>query len=220
MQAGVKGAFTGAMFGAIGGYYGNNWTSSRVAANSLAGGVSSRASGGKFVDGLKISLAMSMMRMGWEYTKKATDAYKYTACSEGSNSCEYNEWGELLTDGTRGADYKLGYSERDNNWITSSGMGAEGRGTHMYSVDSYVGRFVNQVSKTHDWLNSDFSRNFGFYGYSYDSGLWIGASEAYNTIFQFYSFAGMLPAGVYTAGAMSASLPVDAINNLSKNYKE
>ncbi len=216
-EGATKGAISGAIFGGIQGYYGDTWTWSRVAVTSVSGGVTSEISGGKFEDGFLSALTVSMVRMGWGYTKEITNDYKLMACRAGKNECEYNKWGELLTDGTRGAEYKKPYGPDDNNWFTESEMGPEGRGTHRYKVDSMYGRFINKVSKVHDWSNSDLSRVFGFHGYSRTSGLWIGASEQYNTLFQAYSLIGMVPAGAYTAVAMSATLPVDSIYRLSRS---
>ncbi len=64
MKAGVQGAFSGAVFGGIAGAFGNNWNMSRVGANSLAGGVTSKINGGEFKDGLRAALVVSMLTYG------------------------------------------------------------------------------------------------------------------------------------------------------------
>lgn len=58
----AMGAFSGAVFGAVGGYYGDAWTPGRVAASALAGGVTSKVSGGKFKDGAFLSALTSGAR--------------------------------------------------------------------------------------------------------------------------------------------------------------
>jgi RHS repeat-associated protein len=69
LYGGWNGALQGAKYGAIGGaiggtvsaMYGNSWGLERVAANSLAGGVSSVAQGGSFSDGFRSSLIVSSL---------------------------------------------------------------------------------------------------------------------------------------------------------------
>ena len=61
IKGGAQGAISGAAFGGVSGYYGDQWTLGRVAANGAAGGVSSSASGGNFNDGLKTSLATGLL---------------------------------------------------------------------------------------------------------------------------------------------------------------
>ncbi len=63
LKTGVKGAFSGAVFGGIGGHYGETWNSSRVAANSLAGGVNSKLNGKEFHEGAKVSMVVSLLTL-------------------------------------------------------------------------------------------------------------------------------------------------------------
>lgn len=218
LKGAVVGAFSGAMFAGIGGHYGDTWNMSRVGANTVAGGISSKAAGGNFANGARLSFALSMVRMGWEHTKSQTNALKIKACNSGSElSCKSNKWGELLTDGGRDTDYDtLGYGKQKGNLITNGGMALEGTGDHYYNEDSYLGRYVNKVSKTHDWMNSNLSKSIGFHGYNADTGFWLSGSEAYNTAFQIYSFGGMLPASIYTNAALMAPYPVDAFRELNE----
>ena len=60
-RAGLKGAMSGAVFGGIGGYYRSTWNMARVSANTLAGGVNSRLSGGRFIEGASFALVTSML---------------------------------------------------------------------------------------------------------------------------------------------------------------
>ncbi len=64
LKGAVIGAVSGAAFGGISGYYGNTWTLGRVAANSLAGGASAELAGGRFKEGFKLSMAVSLLTYG------------------------------------------------------------------------------------------------------------------------------------------------------------
>src|SRR5690606_36580859 len=88
------------------------------------------------------------------------------------------------------------------NWFTNSGMAPEGMGQHVYSENSWTGRWTNWTSKTHDYLNS--------WGYD-ETGFWVSRSELYNTVFQAYSMAGMVPAFAFTTAAMAATIPTPLI---------
>lgn len=63
-SAGFNGAISGAVFGGIAGAYGRTWNSSRIGANSLAGGLTTKATGGEFKDGFRSALAVSMLTYG------------------------------------------------------------------------------------------------------------------------------------------------------------
>ena len=191
-----------AAFSAVNAQYGDAWNTGRVIDNGLVGGAMAKLGGGKFADGFNISAGLAAIRMGWEYTKGVTNGYKLTACSQGFSSCKYNDAGELLTDGGRGEIQYPGTNSGNGNFITNGGMALEGSGRHLYQENSLIGRFVNHVSKSHDWLNSDLSKAFGFRGYDQVTGMWFAGNEAYNTAFQVYSFAGMLPAATFTSLAM------------------
>jgi hypothetical protein len=62
--------------------------------------------------------------------------------------------------------------------------------------NSSLGRFINLVSKPHDFMNS---WNYNDYGYS------IGREYIGNTMFDFSSYAAMPVAGFYTGFAFSAT---------------
>jgi len=73
-------------------------------------------------------------------------------------------------------------------------MGAQGDPTgHWYDEESFLGRFINQVSKVHDWQN----------GWNYNDGAYVGRGVMFNTAFDaLWSFPGMLPAAAYTGFAL------------------
>jgi hypothetical protein len=113
----------------------------------------------------------------------------------------FSKWGELLTDGGRDVDYDTYNKSRLGNWFTqSAGMAKEGSGEHLYDENGYIGRFVNFVSKQHDFQNS--------WNYSEQTGYYLSRGAAFDSLFQAYSFAGMIPAAVYTGvGLMSTNVP-------------
>ncbi|NQZ11383.1 MAG: hypothetical protein HRT35_29880, partial [Algicola sp.] len=63
LEGAWKGAVTGALMGGVNGYFGNSWNMQRVAANGVAKGITARINGGKFMDGLKGSLATSLLTL-------------------------------------------------------------------------------------------------------------------------------------------------------------
>ena len=207
LDGALKGAAAGAIFGGITGAYGSVWNAQRVAANSLAGGVSSEISGGKFADGMKFSLITSMVRVGWEYTRYVTNKLKLLSVENGGAPPSLNEYGELRTDGVRGP--APGVEGAKSMIGAKFGMSPEGA-AHIYDEWRPVSRFINQVSKPHDFFNSiRYDFNTGFFR-PFQSQL---AAEA----FEFYSFAGMPIAGAYTVIAQTANIPIDSIRELNKD---
>jgi RHS repeat-associated protein len=64
VKAGAKGALSGAVFGGVAGAFGQTWSLSRVGANGLAGGATSKINGGNFNEGFKEALAVSLLTYG------------------------------------------------------------------------------------------------------------------------------------------------------------
>jgi len=208
MSSGVKGAFSGAVFGGIGGYYGDAWNIGRVSANGLAGGVTSKANGGEFRDGARLALATSIVRLGWEKMRGITNAHKINASNQPSGrGLVYNSRGEPMTYSNRGSEQMIEGYVPGTNFITRLTDGAEWEGSVFSNKDGLLARTGNIVSKGHDWWNSDFSKMVGFEGYSLTTGFVLQGTEAYNTAFQLWSLAGMLPMAGYSGVAMSASAP-------------
>ena len=198
LPAGVNGAVNGAIFGGIAGNYGAAWNIERVAVTAGTTGLISVANGGKFSDGLRDGLRSSLLSLSVSLAGQTTDSLKRLSCqtSPDESVCNLNRWGELLTDGSRNVQCQGGPGTCwGRNVFTASGMGGEGLGLfdaklnpdgHYYSENSYIGRFINNVSKVHDLFNSA--------GYDWSTGAWISKGEIYDSLFQFYSFAGMIPA--------------------------
>lgn len=119
---------------------------------------------------------------------------KQAACDTNGSICQRNEQGELRTDGARATDWS-GNPDRTGNALTRSGMEAEASGLHIYDPEGVLGnrnlaRYINHVSKIHDFFNS--------VNYS-SEGLYISRGVGFDTVFQLYSFAGMPVAGALTA---------------------
>jgi RHS repeat-associated protein len=64
LNAGIIAGASAMAFSAIGGYYGNTWTVGRVGVTAVAGGVTAEASGGRFIDGFKMSAATALFSYG------------------------------------------------------------------------------------------------------------------------------------------------------------
>ena len=191
----LKSGLSGAVSGGIDGYYGSSWSFDRVLANSVAGGISAQLQGGQFKDGFKSALVASSARYGWDYTRQATDNLKVLASSSGGDELVYDERGQVRTDGARDTDWSLNLNQ-EGNWLTRSGMEREGSGQHWYDPggpldNKYLRYFVTDVSKMHDWFNS--------WNYNPANGFYMSRGEAFDSVFQLYSFAGMPVAGALTA---------------------
>jgi RHS repeat-associated protein len=208
IESALQGAVAGGIFSGISSAFDNRWSWGRVAVNSVAGGALSEFSGGSFRDGLRFALASSLVMMGWDYTRIQTDAAKMRACAQpNAVPCVRNKWGELRTDGARDVDYARNPT-RSSNWLTKSGMEGEGLGTHWYDPggpldNRFLARYINQVSKLHDWFNS--------WNYNADTGFYMSRGSAFDTFFQLYSFGGMPVAGLITGAAQTAILPYDRL---------
>ncbi|EJS4042741.1 RHS repeat-associated core domain-containing protein [Vibrio vulnificus] len=214
----LRGAAVGAITGAIGAYNGlsptKGWLDAtrKVAVSATGGCATGKIVGGSCSDGAKFAALSQAIILGFEYMKNATDSYKLRSCRGGHSICKYNKDGDLLTDGTRGHTQIPGTSPEGGNWLTrkfvNGGMAPEASGHHRYSESGLIGRFINKVSKVHDYFNSDISKLFGFQGYDSWSGQWLQGTHSYNFAFQTYSFVGMLPAAIYTGAALVAPYPV------------
>jgi len=203
-SAGLKGAGAGAIMGGVGGYYGDAWSLSRVGATSIAGGFAAKSAGGSFNQGFKIALVTSMVRLSWEKTRGITNNLKMKSLALSGKEPKYNKWGELLTDGSRGVRPGTAPMRSVFGDIVMKG---EGSGLHSYSENSWIGRFVNWTSKTHDFWNSG--------GYDWNTGFVSNSSSLlYGSMYDVWSFSGMLPAAAFTGVAIAApvSVPVyDAV---------
>ncbi|MDQ6994295.1 MAG: hypothetical protein Q9M18_01705 [Mariprofundaceae bacterium] len=197
-QSGSRAAGSGAIMGAVDGYYGNSWTWSRVIATSVAGGYASKSAGGSWNQGFKVALAVSVVRMGWEGTRSITNELKMKSLALSGKEAKYNQWGELLTDGSRGVRPGTPGIRSIFGKMT---MSMEGSGQHFYSENSWLGRLVNWTSKTHDFMNSG--------GYNWNTGFVANSNSiSYGSLYDMWSFSGMLPAAAFTGVATTAPISV------------
>jgi hypothetical protein len=207
----LRGAFSGAVFGGIGGHYGNTWNWERVGANTLGGGITSKVSGGNFADGAKLSFALSVTKLGFEKMKAYTDKLKYRACaSNSSQHCKYLENRELDTTGTRGEHPSA--KKGVNSYLGRAGMKPEWEELNRdgplgsYKIKPYK-FFLNDTSKVHDFFNSwHYDQTNGHFSPIYSR---VGAE-----LFEVYSFAGMPIAATYTAASYLAPYPVSGFKDL------
>ncbi|BDA58968.1 hypothetical protein NUITMVS1_04310 [Shewanella xiamenensis] len=216
----LNGAVSGAIFGGIAGYYGSSWDYSRVLTNGVAGGLSSEINGGNFRQGFRLALALSVVRWGVEKVTERTNQLKLRATQvEGNTKAIYNKHGELMTYANRDVMQIEGTSPGDGNWFTNLTKDSGMEGYTFENNDSLWARGLNQISKSHDFWNSDISKLVGFQGYDTATGMVLSGAEAYNTAFQTWSLLGMVPSAAFTGIAMSASTPY--IYHFSKrNYYE
>ncbi len=63
-QSPILGAVTGALSGGVAGYFGNTYSLTRVAADSVVGGINARIRGGSFVEGMGYSALLSGLTYG------------------------------------------------------------------------------------------------------------------------------------------------------------
>jgi filamentous hemagglutinin len=158
MTGTIKGALTGAIAGGIAGgisgYFGNTWNMKRVAAQSVGNGISSKINGGKFKDGFRFSLAVSMM----SYASHAMRA-KMIAQSKMNPD---NATGKSV--GFHGDGFKLGGGRYNPsfglNQRPSPLGGIQGDVGQIFGMQYQPGSWqdylVEAYAGPHDYLNSGF----------------------------------------------------------------
>ena len=68
-------------------------------------------------------------------------------------------------------------------------MNPQNNGTHIYESYSGWRNLIIDTSKVHDFLN----------GWNYRDGYYISRGAVFDTLFDVYNFAGMIPAAVFAA---------------------
>ena len=208
--------FTQAVSPVIGKLHG---TSSGIISAAIVGGTASKLSGGKFANGASSTVFLSVMGLLYENATRVTDELKMRAFeSQTKNAPQVLEWDErgvLRTDGTRGTYWGGFNPSEEGNFITRGGMEAEGSGMHWYddghllASPKAIRYFVTDVSKIHDWFNS--------VNYT-DNGLYLSRGEAFDTVFQAYSFSGMPLAAAATLLGYSYSLTLQQKVHIAVQY--
>lgn len=223
IESALYGAFSGAAFGGLNGFYGDAWSVGRVAANTAMGGTISRAMGGSFVTGAKFALVSSLAQWGFQGVSDETDRLKQIQCGASPRGCPYNRWGldvigtrqvsesPLLRDGNFWEAHPFMAYLAGTPGYGGPSMCDEGGGCHFYETwnEPWQQPFRNAVeygihltSKVHDfWSEFDYGGN----GLRVQGGPWANVSAATAASFEvgmnLYSFATMLPAAGYALGA-------------------
>ena len=128
LKGAVKGAFAGTIMGGVAGYFGNTYSVSRIAADSVAGGISAEIYGQKFKDGLLFAALVSSAT----FASVRMRAYQLKKSSQ-----VQGQIGE--SPGYRGIAGKLG-GERifDKYWVESGAKAALENGMPLAeAVDLY-----------------------------------------------------------------------------------
>ena len=137
----IRGAVAGALFGGISGVYGNTWNAQRVAANSLAGGVSSEINGGRFKEGFRISMVLSLMTYSANKMRQVMVAQ--------SRLDKRNATGQSI--GSKGDGFKLGGSRENPNiqvQIPSPLGGIQGQDGRFFGHKYVQGSFMDRLTNT------------------------------------------------------------------------
>jgi len=157
----LTGAISGALFGAVAGYFGSTWNAWRVAANGAAGGVSSEISGGSFVRGFGIALAVSFGQ--WAAVRMREAMWRQSLKNPDNSSGESAGW--------HGDQHKLAGSRVSPNkstyWKRLLGESTKGSpfGGHQggkgyffgddYAVGSWRDNLFEAYAGPHDGLSSN-----------------------------------------------------------------
>ncbi|MHB8747409.1 MAG: hypothetical protein ACYC7I_12955 [Gammaproteobacteria bacterium] len=192
---------TGAIMGGIGGYTsawgdGIGGTTSKVIAKSMGGGVSSVLQGGKFDYGFKMTVFNESLSMVYQRLGSMTDELGQKAANGAPMAID--KFGDVRTDGTTSVVDRFG------NIITKGSASLFGKlgitmspqadpSSHWYKSIPFAAEAINAVSKVHDALNS--------INYNFDKGAYITRGAGFDTAFDTYNFAGMLPAAAFTSVA-------------------
>jgi len=178
------GALGGLVFGAIGSYYDGRWGLDRVVVHGLAGAALAVMQGGEFWENFALTGGAAAAMMAWQYMERHTDA----------SSLSGRHWSTIRHHPTDGRLDTI--AERncvgDCRWSLSTGV-LEGSAKFF---ESEFGRYINLVSKAHDFSLAWSKNSMGFT---------IGRGPFINPIIGIYSYAGMIPSAVYTSYAFSSA---------------
>ena len=171
----MKGAFAGAITGGIARYYGDTYNLSRVASESIGGGVSARILGGKFEDGLRFSLMVS----GLTYLNYRMDLAERRASA--SNPHNLNKPGSRFF----GRKFSIAGARRTVDPSTGDylacgspaggcqGLALPGRDDQLsnllgirYNPEGPLGYVVDSFAGPHDWFRNHISRSYDVLGNS------------------------------------------------------
>jgi hypothetical protein len=135
LKGAVQGAFAGSIMGGVAGYYGNTYSVNRIAADSVAGGISAEIYGQKFRDGMMFSALVSSAT----FISVRLRAYQIKRSSQVQGQIGKSP-------GFRGISGKLG-GERiyEKYWIDSGAKAALENGMSLENVVDLYEEYVREV---------------------------------------------------------------------------
>jgi hypothetical protein len=210
-KAGVIGGVAGAVGGGIAGAFSDAGLLTRTLAASAVGGATSEAMGGKFGEGALIAAGVTLAADGFQRMRDFTDENARRAAESRPDLKKellaVDGAGELQTAGvlpTKSGDpFAPAWLDRafkpvNKAWELAS-MKGQGSGKNWFERlgrDGPINRFIQSVSKVHDWMNS--------WGYDRAAGLYVSRGNTYDSLFSTYSWAAMPPAAIYTLAAQQS----------------
>ena len=174
LKGAVRGAFAGTVTGGIAGYYGDAYNFSRVASESIGGGVVARILGGKFEDGLKFALIVSSVA----YLNYRMDLAE--RINSAKNPDNLNKRGS----GLFGRKNSIAGARRtvapDGSYLPCGSPAGGCQGLPIpgnldqtsnllgipYDPDGSLGYVVDTFAGPHDWLRNHISRSYDVLGNS------------------------------------------------------
>jgi len=137
------------------------------------------------IDGATKSMRNALMRFGFEFMRADTNA----SSLESGNTLTDPRNGELFTYGPRPTVFaengQLGW---DRSLLAAFNMKDEVDGeSNWFWGDDFLRNFYNKVSKVHDFGNR----------WAYVDGMYMSYGVAYDTAFNVYSIATMVPSALY-----------------------
>ena len=186
-----------------------------VFGKTLGSGISAQAFGGNFASGIRYGLLGALKSEAYGYMAGETDklASAWWGKQGGPN---YDEFGRIWAYGNRGCASGDGsfcttafpnsmlmppeYSSNPaitDSWHTVLPV----LGTRLGETPLF-GAALNSVSKVHDWLNNALTSVYYTDATSANYGAAKDFGRAWNTAIDVISTAGMLPAAVFTSGAI------------------
>ena len=229
-KAGAIGGLTGAISGGVAGGLSDANLLSRTLVSSAVGGGVSEATGGSFLDGALIAGAVTLGNYGFDRARDFTDDHADKAAQTAEANGDRQTATQLrVTDpnGIPRTDGKI-LTESGRTWgpkwlnklfgpvnklVSGPSMAGQGSDKHFYDhaqwtggKDGWLSRYINQISKLHDWFN-------GSWGYDHLTGCYISHGNFYDSFFTMFSFSGMLPAGAITTVVLTnPSVAINAYN--------
>jgi hypothetical protein len=148
--------------------------------------------------------------LGYEKMREFTDDMGNKVAAKDPARLTHDSTGSLWTDGSTavesGRPSFFGETVDRvlsplNEVIGKATMSEQGYNNHWYNAawlggpSNPIARFVNQVSKAHDFWNG--------WNYNHATGEYISRGAAFDAGFNLYSFSGMVPMAGFTAAALS-----------------